>query len=77
MRYLILALTAVLATAGAVLCASMGMDYIEIGHGLHPAIAFPAATLLICTIAVMIALYTSIDNEPVQDAEDDLMVRHY
>ena len=79
MRYLTLALTASIATVGAILLTFMGLDYMnpEIGVGLHPGIAFPLATLLICTVVVLAVLYASIGDEPTLDDQDDLMVKHY
>lgn len=78
MKYLVLALTAGLATIGAVLLTMLGMDYIdpEIGHGLHPAIAFPLATLLICAVLTLVVIFTSIEDDP-DDKADDLMVKRY
>lgn len=66
MKYLILAITTICACFGAFLLTMAGLDYIdpEIGHGLHPLIAFPLATILISTIGVLIALLTSIEDDP-------------
>lgn len=66
MRYLVLAATTVAACFGAFILTIMGLDYIDpdIGHGLHPLIAFPLATILLSSIGVLIFLLISIDNEP-------------
>jgi hypothetical protein len=32
------------------LLGNLGMDWINFGHGLHPAVAFPIATLFACFI---------------------------
>jgi hypothetical protein len=81
MRYFVLALHTVMAVAAVFMLASMGMDWInpDIGRGLHPAIAFPLATLIACTIPVMILLLISTkpDETPEADRDSDLMVRHY
>ena len=76
--YLTLALTASIATIGAILLTFMGLDYMnpDIGVGLHPGIAFPLATLLICTVGVLVVLLTSIGDAPTEE-EPDLMVKHY
>ena len=78
MPYLTLALTTAFATVGAILLTIMGLDYMnpDIGVGLHPGIAFPLATLLICTVGVLVVLLTSIGDAPTEE-EPDLMVKHY
>lgn len=76
MRYLIVAFTAVFAAIGAVVLAGMGMDYMNpaIGHGLHPAIAFSVATLLLCLAVVQALLMSSIEDDPFDEAEHDQAV---
>lgn len=80
MRYITLALVTAMATIGAILLSMLGMDYIDpdIGYGLHPAIAFPLATMLVCLVGVLILLITSSEDEPEDKSnDDDLMVKHY
>lgn len=80
MRYITLALVTAMATIGAILLSMLGMVYInpDIGHGLHPAIAFPLATMLVCLVGVLILLITSSEDEPEDKSnDDDLMVKHY
>lgn len=81
MRYFAFAFTTILATLAAVLLCNMGIDYIdpEIGRGLHPAIAFPLATLVMCAVGVLGFLLFSTEDEPkyISDELDDLMVKRY
>lgn len=74
MRYFILAATAVIATAGAFILSGMGMDYMnpDIAHGLHPAIAFPMAAVLLCLVGVLVFIYASSEDvtaDPLDDQE--------
>lgn len=50
----------VLLTVATLCLATLGLDWIEVGQGLHPAIAFPMAT--ICAMALAFILYLSIDD---------------
>lgn len=73
MKYLILALTSGLATIGAALLTMLGMDYLDpnIGQGLHPGIAFPLATLMICAVIALALMLTSIEDDPYDYEEQE------
>lgn len=47
---------AVICTAVALAAVQLGMQWIEVGHGLHPILAFPMATVCIFVIAIMVAV---------------------
>jgi uncharacterized membrane protein (DUF485 family) len=49
---------------------NLGMDWINFGHGLHPAIAFPIATLAIVMMFILPAIYSKhedLADQPIVD----------
>ena len=79
MRFAFVTLLGCLVTVAAIMLGMLGMDYIDpaIGHGLHPAIAFPLATLLVCLLFVIVAYIASTKTIEEHDADHDLMVKRY
>jgi len=78
MRSLFFTIVLVLMAYAVVGLFGMGLDHInpEIGYGLHPGIAFPLATLLLCAKAMLIHWLI----EPIEEcyAETErLMVQRY
>jgi hypothetical protein len=43
---ILLTITVMLQTVSTIMLSVLGMDWITVGQGLHPAIAFPAATII-------------------------------
>jgi TRAP-type C4-dicarboxylate transport system permease small subunit len=75
MRYLLLCITTLVSCFGAYFSASMGMDYInpDIGHGLHPLIAFTVSWILISIPACLwfLALFIERDDPEVTELTNE------